>query len=537
MQFASLVALTSSISGFSFGYEIGIIDGVLSMPSFRLFFGTGVISGDDGLSVIESESSADTAGWIVSSFLMGAMVGSALAAFSADAAGRRSSILLGGVFFAFGGALQSAARGLGSLIVGRIFSGVGVGIMSSVSPLFIAETAAPLHRGKLVAAQQLLITVGIFCASSVNAIILATSGGATSDTQWRAALAAQIVPGLLVVAFVARLPESPRWLVARGRTRDAITVVAALREKPAESQDVSGEVAGIEKELEVEGLVGSDAVADANLSAGDGEREALSRAPAGGAPRAVSCRSHCASLRSRTRELCSGDNRRRASLVVGLQCWQQLTGINVILYYAADLMEKAGAASREQAATSLVVANSALLIIGTVPGMALLDRTSVGRRGLLIYGAAAMAATHVVIALTVLAGSRTPTPTLAYSAVAAMMSFTVAFSASWGPTAWVYCSEVLPLRVRGVGIALSTFANWTVNSLIGKLAPLCVKALGGYTYLVLATLCIGMGCYSYFCAPETAGRSLEDVALSLWAEQIVVSNETRDDADTAPLTT
>lgn len=520
LTFASIIALTSSISGFSFGYEIGIIDGVLAMPSFRLYFGTALVSGDDGFAVVESESAADTAGWIVSSFLLGAMIGSALAAFSADAFGRRSSILLGGTFFAVGGALQAAAGGLASLIFGRILSGVGVGLMSSVSPLFIAETAAPVNRGKLVAAQQLLITVGIFCASTVNAIILglsAASSGTRDDKQWRAALAAQVIPGLLVVILVARLPESPRWLVARGRTRDAANVIAALREKAADSKLVADEVAGIVKEMEGEGFAPPPpaGVDPSDVVGGEGEKDAL--ASTGRAAHAVSCVGHCVSLRGRVLELfASGDSRRRALLVVGLQVWQQLTGINIILYYAADLMERAGAASREQAATTLVVANSALLIFGTLPGMALLDNVRVGRRGLLIYGAFAMAATHVAFAMAVLAGSRTPTSALAYTAVAAMMTFTVAFSATWGPTVWVFVAEALPLRVRGAGIAIGTLANWSTNALIGKFAPLCIKALGGWTYIILALLCALMGVYSWALVPETAGRSLEDVALNLW---------------------
>lgn len=520
LAFATIIALSSAVSGFAFGYEIGIIDGVLAMPSFRLFFSTATLSGDDGLAIIESDGAADTAGWIVSSFLLGAMIGSALAAFSADAFGRRASILLGGAFFAGGGALQAASGGLASLLSGRILSGIGVGLMSSVSPLFIAETAAPANRGTLVAGQQLAITIGIFCASTVNAIILGLSsaaGGSRDDAQWRAALAAQIIPGILVVILVARLPESPRWLVANGRARDAATVLAALREKLADSSDVAAEVAGIVKELEGEGFAPPDLGDAGGVAPGEGEKDAL--AATGRVSRAVSCRGHCVSLRGRLRELCSaGDARRRATLVVGLQIWQQLTGINVILYYAADLMERAGAASREQAATTLVVANSALLIIGTVPGMALLDRVSVGRRGLLIYGACAMAAAHIAIATAVLAGARAPTPALAYTAVAAMMSFTVAFSATWGPTVWVFVAEALPLRVRGAGIAVGTLANWSVNSMIGKFAPLCVKAFGGWTYFGLAFFCVCMGLYSWALVPETAGRSLEDVALSLWGD-------------------
>ena len=475
--FAARVAATASLSGLAFGYEIGIIDGVLSMDSFRLFMGTG--ARDAAGHVVELPAAASLDGWIVASFLSGAVLGSLLVAWLADARGRRESILIGGALFALGGAAQAGARGVASLALGRVVSGAGVGLLSSAAPLYITEAAAPAARGRLVAAQQLAITVGVLLASGVNAALLGAAGGA--DAAWRGALAAQVVPGAAVLALVAALPRSPRWLVARGRRAEAAATLARLRDAPAGGAAVEAELAAIDAEV--------------------AEEE-------GGAPPGAFT---CALWRARVRELL-GPAARRARLVAALQAFQQLSGINIILYFASNLIEKAGAISRADAARSLVVGNSALLVLSTLPAMALLDSPRAGRRALLIGGAAAMAAAHAATAACLLAGGA------AYGAVAAMMLFTAAFAASWGPTVWVMTNEVLPLRVRAQGAALGATTNWLVNAVLGKVAPLAVAASPGGTFAALAAVCALMCAYAVFCVPETAARSLEDLAGDLWRE-------------------
>ena len=495
--FARLVAVSASVSGFCFGYDIGIIDSILSMDSFRLYFGTGSAAPDigGGDSVQPTDDAQHVNGWIVASFLIGCVLGSMAVSVLADAIGRKMSIVIGSILFTAGGVMQTAATGLATLYSGRFVGGTGIGILSMVAPLYISETAETESRGALIATQQLLITIGIFVASCVNSILY-TYGNDLGDRQWRAALAAQVVPGILLLLIMVPLPRSPRWLVSQGRVDEAKAVLSRLRGVPATAPIVEKEVDAILKEIEAE--CGPEAI-ELIMS---GTRKYV--------PFSAQMRAYFA----RYGELFFyKPTRRRLVLVCMLQFFQQFTGINVVLYFAADLFERSGV-PKQQAATSLVVGNAALLILGTIPGMVLVDRPGVGRRLLLLVGAAAMAVCHVAVTGFVAGADRYADGSaggdaLSYSAVASMMAFTAWFSATWGPTVWIVQSEVLPLRVRAQGTALGTLVNWASNTVIGKCAPLLVEGAGAYSYLVFAGFCVAMFVYVWAAMPETAGVGLE----------------------------
>lgn len=542
LSFARLTALAAAVSGLCFGYEIGIVDAVLAMPTFQAFFAT----------------NASVDGWIVSSFLMGCLFGTSLVSFAADRYGRKPCLLVGASLFVLGGAAQTAAGGVASLCLGRALSGSGIGILSMAAPLYICEVAAPAERGALIALQQLLITVGILAASIANAGLY-TLGGALGDAQWRAALAAQTAPGLLLLLLAAPLPRSPRWLVMVGRGEEAAGVLARLREAEAGSEGVLAELAGIRAELGGEGLLGggegAGAVELGELGGSDtlgeaapalGGRAALASLPTARPPPALTLRAYCA----RVAALFEPGMRRRTLVVCGLQFFQQWTGINVILYFAARLFERAGA-DATHAATSLVVANAALLVAGTLISMRLIDAPGVGRRALLLYGAAAMAACHGCVALFVGLADRVPQGSaggtaLSTLAVGCMLGFTLAFSATWGPVVWVLQNEMLPLHVRAQGCALGTAvcvgrpagaethgargagmshltphthfhahthfrSNWASNAVIGKVAPLLIEAISEYTFALYGVMCAAMLLFVALSVRETAGVALEDM--------------------------
>ena len=184
-----------------------------------------------------------------------------------------------------------------------------------------------------------------------------------------------------------------------------------------------------------------------------------------------------------------------------------------MLYFAAALFTRAGA-PRDLAATALVVANAALLVLGTLPGMWAVDRAAIGRRRLLLWGAGTMALFHLAIALLVSAAEAAPAGSraggaLSIAAVASLFCFTFAFSASFGPVVWVLSSEVFSLDVRAQGVALGTLVNWASNAAIGKAVPLAVEAWGGLTFLVFFACCAAGGAFVFACVPETAGVPLE----------------------------
>lgn len=214
--------------------------------------------------------------------------------------------------------------------------------------------------------------------------------------------------------------------------------------------------------------------------------------------------------------LLRGGGLRRLATACALQALQQLTGINVVLYYASRLFSELGVPP-EHAATTLVSVNALLLVLGTLPGLLLVDRPAVGRVRLLVWGGAGMAACHAVIAAALLgvgdAGGASPAGAAAgWTAVAAMLAFTVVFSASWGPCVWVIQSEIFPTageRVRGGAVA--TLFNWATNGVLGKVAPLMLTAIGPYTYVLFAGLCAAMTAFAALCVPETGGRTLEEM--------------------------
>ncbi len=308
--------------------------------------------------------------------------------------------------------------------------------------------------------------------------------------QWRIALSIQAVPGLVLLAAVHSVPASPRWLVLVGREKEAHGVVALLRNISEDDPSVAAEVAGIVEELGAEGL----------RSSGEGKDV-----------------TSLASWASRFQGLFRVGALKRTIAVCAVQFFQQWSGINAILYFAAALFLRAGV-SKDTASTSLVVGNAALLVAGTIPGMWAVDKESIGRRRLLLWGSLAMAVCHAFIAALVFMAEAAEAGTaradaLSYSAVASMFAFTFFFSATWGPVAWVLSSEVFDLKVRAQGVALGTVFNWASNAIIGKVTPLLFEAVGGLTFLLFCFFCLASFFYVYAFIPETAGVALEDMAL------------------------
>ena len=283
-------------------------------------------------------------------------------------------------------------------------------------------------------------------------------------------------------------------------------MLSRLRALPPDDAAVEEELRGITDEVLAElGLGGGDGAPPGVSGAAESADSARLETLIAGVP-AFSVGAHW----RRLLELGGADVRRQLALVCWLQLFQQATGINVILYYAAELYQRAGVPA-DIAATWCVVANAALLVLGTVPGMLLVDRQGVGRRILLLAGAAAMtvflcAATGLIVV------SQSGAAAASYGAVASLWCFTIAFSSSWGPVVWVLQSEVLPLRYRAQGSAVGTLCNWSANAIIGRFTPVLLQAAGPYSYLLFAAFCIVMGGYVAFFVPETAGVSLEHMA-------------------------
>ncbi|CEP01631.1 Hexose transporter 1 [Plasmodiophora brassicae] len=463
-SYGYLLAFAAAMGGLLFGYEIGVVSQVLDMPGFRLYFGMADRLADGSLEAIKSADETMRS-LTTFSFLAGCFAGAWIVAYLADLFGRKRSILLGGGIFLIGAALQAFTWETTVYFAGRALAGVGVGILSMCSPLYISEAAPTEIRGRLVTVQQLMITLGICVAASINSILITTLQHTDIDLEWRLAMGMQCVPALLLVLTMSVVPESPRWLAAKGRDGESLAVIARLRASTPDDLDAVAAFDAIKADIVHE--------------------------------KAASWT-----------ELLAPGVRNRLGIVLGLQFWQQMTGINMILYYQGALITAMGF-DPAAAAIPFTLANDVMNFVSTFPGMYLIER--MGRRRLLFLGGIGMAVAHFLVFLFVGVSQTQATPSLAWGAIASVYLFFFFFASTWGPVVWAYQSEVFPQQVRAKGTGAGAMANWAANALIGLVTPFISGAIGYRMYLIFAAAGLGMSAFTYCFVPETMGKTLEQM--------------------------
>jgi MFS transporter, SP family, sugar:H+ symporter len=429
-----------------------------------LLFGydTGVISGALLFIPNSFKLTPFLQGAIVAGLLLGAMIGAAASGRLADAVGRRRLIIAAAVVFTGGAILAAAAPSVWVLIAARVIIGLGVGSAALVVPLYLAEIAPAEIRGAITSLNQLMIVGGILVAFIVNAI-LASSGN------WRLMLGLAAVPSLILLAGMLFMPETPRYLVHAGDEQEAHDV---LEELPGDEppQERIQEIREVEHEEEAD----------------TGIRGVLKAAWV-----------------------------RPALLVaVGLAVFQQLVGINTIIYYAPTTLTNVGFAK-----TSAIYANLIIGVINvllTVVAVRLIDR--VGRKPMLYSGVAGMATSLLVlgVSLSVLPTPHHPGDPAAVITLICLGTFIASFAATWGPVVWAMIPEVLPLSVRGTAMGIAVFGNWAANFLVSQTFPPLLSGLGpGPVFLGYAGLGLLAGLFVKIFVTETKGRSLEDIEADL----------------------
>lgn len=440
------VAVLAGLGGLLFGYDTGVIGGA------QLF-----IEKQFDLSSLSDEV-------LVSCVLVGAIVGALLAGPILTNWGRRAAITSAGTLFIIGSVAAAAAPTAWFLDGARIVVGVGIGVVSVAAPLYVAETAPAEQRGSMVALYQLAITVGIFAAYLVDEWFAA-------DEAWRAMFAIGVIPAVLLVIGVRTLPESPRWLVDRGRRDDARAVLETLGDDE-HTVDVEVELATI------------DAAA---ATAGDSKwRAAFSR---GVRPALV--------------------------VAVGLALIQQLTGINTVMYYAPTIFKDAGMTS----STAAIWASVTVSIVNmgsTFIAIRYVDRK--GRRPLLVIGLIGMTAALVALAVVFALGSSGGSSFDAKDAltVGALWVYVCFFAFSLGPIVWIVISEIFPASARGPGNSIATMAGWGGNLIVSLTFLSLIDLLGdGGTFLLYAVISIASIVFVLRLVPETRGRTLEQIETEL----------------------
>jgi MFS transporter, SP family, galactose:H+ symporter len=427
-----------------------------------LLFGLdiGVIAGALPFIAKDFQVNDHTQEWIVSSMMVGAAVGALAAGWLSFRLGRKYSLLLGAALFIVGSLLCASAPNPAFLIGSRFVLGVAVGIATFTAPLYLSEIAPGEVRGAMVSAYQLMITVGILIAFLSDTAFSASGA-------WRWMLGVVAIPAALFLLGVLTLPRSPRWLMMKGRSEDARKVLNSLR---AETAVVEQEMKDIARQLEVK-------------------------------------EQGFALLRK------SRDFRRSLALGVMLQVVQQLTGINVVMYYAPRIFGMAGYSGHQAQLWGTVIVG-AVNVVATFIAIGLVDRW--GRRPILLTGFGVM--TFGMGALGWLLKLGVATHAQQLLAVAMLLLFIAGFAMSAGPMIWILCSEIQPIKGRDFGIAASTFTNWVANTIVGATFLSMLNSFGhAQTFWLYAALNAAFIAFTFWFVPETRGVPLETIEQNLLA--------------------
>lgn len=421
--------------------------GTAALAGLLFGFDTAVIAGVTGDLTKIYRLTPETLGVTVSAALWGTLVGALFTGKPGDRYGSRRVLAILGVLYVVAGLGCALVTDWSAFLAFRFACGLAIGGSSVLAPVYIAEIAPPARRGMLVGLFQLAIVTGILVAYLSNAVV--GSLVAEADTVWRWKLGITAAPAILFLVLLARIPDSPRWLILSGRRDDARVAMARIGLTDAEA---TAEITTVEAAL------AQDA---------PGER--------------LSWRKH----------------RKPILLAVATAMFNQLAGINAVLYYLNDIFAKAGSVSPDRQAILIGAAN----LVFTLVGMALIDR--VGRRTLLAAGAAGMTVCLSVAALVLFGriGNAALLP--------ALVGFIAFFATSQGAVIWVYLSEIFPSAVRARGSGLGASTHWLMNAAIAGVFPVLVAWSAGAPFVIFAVAMAVQCVVVLLFFPETKGVALD----------------------------
>jgi sugar porter (SP) family MFS transporter len=388
----------------------------------------------------------------VAILLLGAIVGALIAGWSADKFSRRRTKIVSGTVYVIGGIACALSQSYWQILAARFWLGLAVGCASFVSPMYIAELVPPRIRGGVVSFNQLMVTLGILAAYIVD------WGFAPLPNNWRWMFAVAVIPGCALAIGMYFMPFSPRWLVQQGREEDARAVLERYRN---DDDDIDAEIE------EIKDVAGSEVP---------------------------------------LRKLVSKGLRRMMIVGIGLAIFQQLVGINTVIYYAPTILKFAGQQNTGALTQSVYI--GCTNVVFTIVAILLLDK--LGRRFFLIFGTSLL--TAALIGLGLFFNSPTLQHSVGWLALVCLLVYIVGFAIGLGPVFWLMISEIFPLQMRGPAMAVCTMFNWGLNFAIS------------YTFLSLTDLISKQGTfwlYAFFglCAivffvtlvPETKDRTLEEI--------------------------
>ena len=443
------IAIIATFGGLLFGYDTGVINGAIGPLSQQL-----------GLTAV-------TEGVVTASLVFAAAFGAILGGPLSDRWGRRKTIILLAVLF-FGGTLfcvfapGTDGAAFASLVIGRILLGLAVGAASGVVPVFLAEMAPYEIRGSLSGRNEFAIVAGQLAAYVINAIIGSVFGHI--DGVWRIMLAVCALPAIFLFVGMLRVPESPRWLVDRGRPDEALRVLNQVRTPDRAAAEL----------VQMQVLAVEDQAAD----------------------------------RTGWREVFHNKHLLRILLIgIGVGAVQQLTGINSIMYYGQSVLVESGFAA--SAALIAQIGPGIIAVVGAIIALRLMDR--VDRRKTFLLGVTMTTISHVLIGVfsLLLPAGNSARPWVILALVILFVGATQTFL---NIAIWVYIAEIFPLRMRGFGTGVAIFFLWTINGFLSLFFPSMVAAMSiTGTFFLFAGLGALSWIFVYTAVPETRGRTLEQL--------------------------
>ncbi|RKF64032.1 putative glucose transporter rco-3 [Golovinomyces cichoracearum] len=470
---AILIGMFVAFGGILYGYDTGNISGILAIRYFKDQFSTGYMTIQDGK--LQPDISSSQQSLIVSILSAGTFFGALAAAQIADRLGRRWSLIASSWVFVGGVILQCIATKLPMFISGRFFAGLGVGLISTLIPLYQSETAPKWIRGVIVGSYQLAITIGLLLAAVVD--------NATKDRNdsgsYRIPLGIQFAWAIILMTGIFLLPETPRYLIRVGKQKEAARALSKLRHLSVEHSSILEELEEISRIHAHETSLGKASYSDC-VKGGIAKR-----------------------------------------LLTGclLQGLQQLTGINFIFYYGTQYFKNSGITNP----FVITMITSAVNVSSTLPGLYAIDKF--GRRPLLLWGAVGMCLAQLFVAILGTTTTGQTSEGVAFTTNIAAQKVSIAFiclyifffASSWGPIVWVVTGEIFPFRVRAKALSITTAVNWLLNWAIAYSTPYLVNFGPGNLNLQSKIFFIWFGCcffciaFVWFFIYETKGLSLEQV--------------------------
>lgn len=457
LGYVFFLSLVAALGGFLFGYDTAVISGTIE-----------AVGGQYGLDPMQQ-------GWYVGCALVGSIAGVLGAGVLSDRFGRKRTMIVSALLFSVSGFGCAVASSFGVLVAYRIMGGVGIGVVSIISPLYISEVAITRYRGRLVSLYQLAITIGFLGAYLVNygLMKLASSGAIGAEglwglvfvsESWRGMLGMESLPALLFLAVIFFIPESPRWEIARRAEERALATMTRIY---GDAQEGALQVAAIRSQLRL------DQGQDWRLLFRPGFRKAM-------------------------------------WIGIAIAILGQFMGVNAVLYYGPTIFKNSGLSDGDSLFYQVLV--GVVNALTTVLALLIIDR--VGRKKLVYYGVSGMILSLVLIGVYFLAGEswHVPAGVLLFFFLLYIFCCAVSICA----VVWVLLSEMYPTAVRGLAMSIAGFALWVGTFLIGQLTPWMLAELTpAGTFFLFGAMCVPYLWIVWKMVPETAGLSLEEIE-TLW---------------------